>query len=128
MSDDRGTKPEFSPRNPQHMGTFAGASPGKAIAQQLAAQLLWGHLMRLLDTVLDPAERDWYAGKAVEHGWSRAMPAHHLAAKLYMRRLVLATGGKRGAPTTPRPLGLQPVAACPWNVHNGGKPLPSRIG
>src|SRR5690242_6527277 len=35
----------FSPRNLQYMRAFAGVYPDEAIAQQLAAQLPWAHLM-----------------------------------------------------------------------------------
>jgi hypothetical protein len=51
----------FSPRNLQYMRTFAGAYPDETIAQQVAAQLPWGHIMRLLDTVPGPEARAWYA-------------------------------------------------------------------
>ncbi len=76
----------FSPRNLQYMRTFAGAYPEETIAQQVAAQLPWGHIMRLLDTVPDPAARAWYARQAIEHGWSRAVLAHQIDARLYARQ------------------------------------------
>jgi predicted nuclease of restriction endonuclease-like (RecB) superfamily len=76
----------FSPRNLQYMRTFAGAYPDETIAQQVAAQLPWGHLMRFLDTVPDPTARAWYAQKAIEHGWSRAILTHQIEAKLYERQ------------------------------------------
>ena len=100
-SDLRQAFPEmrgFSPRNLQYMRTFAGTYPDEAIAQQVAAQLPWGHLMRLLDTVPDPAARTWYARAAVEYGWSRAILAHQIEAKLYERQGKAQTNFARTPP------------------------------
>jgi len=71
----------FSPRNLQYMRTFIGAYPDALIAQQVAAQLPWGHIMRLLDTVPDPDARAWYAQMAAQHGWRRAILAHQIEAQ-----------------------------------------------
>jgi len=46
------------------MRTFAGTYPDEAVAQQVAAQLPRGHLIRLLDTVPDPDARTWCAQEA----------------------------------------------------------------
>jgi predicted nuclease of restriction endonuclease-like (RecB) superfamily len=104
----------FSPRNLQYMRTFAGAYPDEAIAQQVAAQLPWGHLMRLLDTVPEPVERDWYARKAVEHGWSRAMLAHHIDARLYRRQGRADTNFSRTLPAPQSDLAGQ-ILKDPYN-------------
>jgi predicted nuclease of restriction endonuclease-like (RecB) superfamily len=61
----------FSPRNLKYMRALAQAFPDESFVQQPAAQLPWFHLCTLLDKVKTPAERDWYAQKALEHGWSR---------------------------------------------------------
>ncbi|MEZ2354467.1 YhcG family protein [Caballeronia sp. RCC_10] len=61
----------FSPRNLKYMRSLAQAWPDAQFVQQPAAQLPWFHLCTLLDKVKDSAQRDWYAGKALEHGWSR---------------------------------------------------------
>jgi len=61
----------FSPRNLKYMRSLAQAWPDAQFVQQPAAQLPWFHLCALLDKVKDSAQRDWYAGKALEHGWSR---------------------------------------------------------
>lgn len=53
------------------MRRFAEACPTKAIGQQPAAQLPWFHIVVLLTRLSDTAEREWYAAKAIEHGWSR---------------------------------------------------------
>lgn len=62
------------------------AYPDEAIAQQVAAQLPWGHLIRLLDTVPNPDARTWYARQTIQYGWSRAILAHQIEARLYERQ------------------------------------------
>ncbi|SAL32443.1 hypothetical protein AWB70_02139 [Caballeronia cordobensis] len=61
----------FSPRNLKYMRALAQAWPDEAFVQQPAAQLPWFHLCTLLDKVKNPDDRNWYADKALEHGWSR---------------------------------------------------------
>jgi len=74
----------FSPRNLVYMRTLAAAYP-QTITQQAAAQLPWGHLMMLLDTVPDQQARDWYAAQALGHGWSRNVLSHHISTERYRR-------------------------------------------
>jgi predicted nuclease of restriction endonuclease-like (RecB) superfamily len=38
----------------------------------------WGQNVLLLQKLKDPALRLWYAHKAIEHGWSRAVLTHHI--------------------------------------------------
>jgi len=61
----------FSPTNLKYMRRFAEACPTKAIGQQPADQLPWFHIVVLLTRLSDTADREWYAAKAIEHGWSR---------------------------------------------------------
>ncbi|AMP40318.1 PDDEXK nuclease domain-containing protein [Ralstonia solanacearum] len=61
----------FSPRNLKYMRALAQAWPEPGFVQQAAAQLPWFHLCTLLDKLATREEREWYAAKAVEHGWSR---------------------------------------------------------
>lgn len=61
----------FSPRNLKYMRALAQAWADAEFVQQPAAQLPWFHLCTMLDKVKDPEQRDWYADKALEHGWSR---------------------------------------------------------
>jgi len=75
----------LSPRNLKYMRAFAEAWPDPAIVQQLVAQLPWGHNIRLLEALKQPEERTWYARQAVEHGWSRAVLAHLIEARLIDR-------------------------------------------
>ncbi len=76
----------FSPRNLKYMRAFAEAWPDEQIVQQLVAQIPWGHNVRLLDYVKDPAERLWYVQQTIEHGWSRNVPVHQIESKLYERQ------------------------------------------
>ena len=61
----------FSPRNLKYMRALAQAWPDAEFVQQHAARLPWFRLYTLLDKVKGPEQRDWYAGNALEHGWSR---------------------------------------------------------
>lgn len=61
----------FSTRNLHFMRGFAGAFPEPAIVKQLASQLPWWHLVRLMQRIKEPAAREWYMREAVRQGWSR---------------------------------------------------------
>lgn len=76
----------MSVRSLNYMRAFAEAWPHEPIVQQVAAQLPWGHNMHLLDTVKEPAEREWYARQAIENGWSRNVLAHQIEGVLFARR------------------------------------------
>jgi predicted nuclease of restriction endonuclease-like (RecB) superfamily len=97
----------FSPRNLQYMRTFVSAYPEEHIAQQVAAQLPWGHLMRLLDTVPEPQARAWYAQQATDQGWSRAILAHQVAENLYDRQGRAQTNFPRTLPVPQSELAQQ---------------------
>ncbi|KVS40752.1 PDDEXK nuclease domain-containing protein [Burkholderia ubonensis] len=75
----------FSPRNLKYMRALAQAWPAPEFVQQPAAQLPWFHLCILLDKVKDPADRDWYAGKSLEHGWSRNVLAMQIDTQAHTR-------------------------------------------
>lgn len=77
----------YSPRNLLYMAQLAAAYPDVDFAQRPAAQLPWRHNMALLDKVPDPAERDWYAAAALEHGWSRDIMLLQIKSKLYQRQV-----------------------------------------
>ena len=62
------------------------------------SELPWGH-NRLLLTKLDtPAIRLWYAHKAIEHGWSRAVLTHHIETQLHKREGKVVTNFQRALP------------------------------
>jgi predicted nuclease of restriction endonuclease-like (RecB) superfamily len=76
----------FSPRNLKYMRAFAEAWPDGTFVQQAAAQLPWFHLCTLLDKLKGNAEREWYATRAVEHGWSRNVLAMQIETRLHERQ------------------------------------------
>ena len=88
----------FSPRNLKYMRAFAQAWPDEAIVQQLLAQIPWGHNVRLLDHVADPAERECYIRKTIEHGWSRSIREHQIESGLYRRQGQAVTNFSRTLP------------------------------
>ncbi len=104
----------FSPRNLRYMRAFATAYPEPDFWQQAAANLPWGHVMRLLDAVPDPQARAWYAAKAVEHGWSRAILTHQIEARLYERQGRAQTNFPRTLPPPQSDLARQ-VRKDPYN-------------
>ncbi|MEA5455468.1 PDDEXK nuclease domain-containing protein [Sinomonas sp. JGH33] len=76
----------FSPRNLAYMRSFASAWNGPGpIQQQAVAELPWGHITILLTKFKDRPTRDWYAAKAVQHGWSRPVLEHHILTRLHTR-------------------------------------------
>lgn len=89
----------LSPRNLKYMRAFAEVWPDQAIVQQLVAQLPWGHNIRLLEALKQPEERAWYARQAVEHGWSRAILAHQIEARLIDRAGNASTNFGRTLPS-----------------------------
>jgi len=76
----------FSPRNLKYMRAFAEAYPDEQFVQQVVAQIPWGHNVRILDTVKDSVEREWYAQQTIEHGWSRNVLVDQIESKLYHRQ------------------------------------------
>jgi predicted nuclease of restriction endonuclease-like (RecB) superfamily len=75
----------FSPRNLKYMRALALAWPEPEFVQQPAAQLPWFHLCTLLDKIKEPAARDWYASKSLEHGWSRSVLAMQIETRAHAR-------------------------------------------
>jgi predicted nuclease of restriction endonuclease-like (RecB) superfamily len=74
----------LSSRSLHYMRKFAAEVPIE-IVQQVAAQLPWGHVMVLLDLNEDLAIRTFYATRAVEAGWSRAVPLNQVKNGLHLR-------------------------------------------
>jgi len=106
----------FSPRNLKYMRAFADAWPDRVIVHQAGAQmnrlksaivpaplapssgpsgtivqrpvaqLPWRHHTILLDKLDTPADRLWYAAKAVENGWSGDVLALQIDSGLHARQ------------------------------------------
>jgi predicted nuclease of restriction endonuclease-like (RecB) superfamily len=76
----------LSPRNLKYMRSFAAAWPDREIVQQAVAQLPWGHNVILLDKLQSREVRLWYAAKAREQGWSRAILVLQIESRLHERQ------------------------------------------
>ena len=96
----------FSARNLKYMRALAHAWPDEAIVQQLLHKLPWGHLVRLLDKVKNPAEREWYVRACIDQGWSRNVLVMQIQSGLYRREGAAVTNFER----TPPAAGLRPRA------------------
>ncbi|NEU77234.1 DUF1016 domain-containing protein [Hassallia byssoidea VB512170] len=90
----------FSLRNLKYMRAFAQAYPDEQFVQQLVAQIPWGHNVRILDTVKDSVEREWYIKQTIQHGWSRNVLVHQIESQLYHRQGKAITNFDR---TLPKP-------------------------
>lgn len=76
----------FSRSNLFSMRAFAAAwNERSGIVQQPVGQLPWGHIVQLLEKLDDQELREWYAGKDVEHTWSRAELVHHITTRFHER-------------------------------------------
>ncbi len=76
----------LSRTNHLYMRAFAEAYPDERIVQQAVGQIPRGHNTVLLDRLKDTRERDWYARKVIEHGWSRNVLVHQIDSRLYLRQ------------------------------------------
>jgi len=69
----------WSPRNLHYMRALARAwGDAPDFVPQVVAQMPWGHVRTLLDKLDTLEDRQWYATRAVEDGWSRAVLAHQI--------------------------------------------------
>ena len=65
---------------------------------QPVAEIPWGHNVLLLEKIANPILRLWYAHKAIEHGWSRAVLTHHIETQLHKREGKAVTNFQRTLP------------------------------
>lgn len=75
----------FSRSNLMYMRAFHEAWPDEQFVQQLVGQLPWGQNLLLLTKLKTRDDREWYAAKAIEHGWSRNVMWHHISTQLHLR-------------------------------------------
>lgn len=75
----------LSPRNLLSMKLFAQAFSAGEIAKQPVSQLPWGHIVRLLQMVKDPAARAVYIQETIAHGWSRSIMQMQIERQLHLR-------------------------------------------
>ena len=77
---------------PQAVGQFEDAPPAPI------ERLSWGSNIVLLHKLKDPTARLWYARKAVEHGWSRAVLTVQIESRLHERSGKAITNFERTLP------------------------------
>lgn len=117
-ADLKGEFPEMSglsPRNLTYMRQFAGEIP-EEFAQQTAAQLPWGHIMVLLDRCQSHDERAFYAYRAIEAGWSRAMLVNQIKSALHNRAGVAPSNFSIALPPADSELAQQ-IVKDPYNFE-----------
>lgn len=88
----------WSSRNLKYMKVFAEVCPGIQFGQQAAAQLPWFHIVTLLTKVADASEREWYATRAAEQGWSRSTLEAHITSRLHLRQGAAVTNFQKHLP------------------------------
>ncbi len=76
----------LSPRNLKYMRAFAAAWPDSSIVQRVVAQIPWRSNIALLDKLDDPAIRQWYAEKTIEHVWSQPVLCFQIESQLHSRQ------------------------------------------
>ena len=81
----------FSNRNLQFMRSFAEEMPDPAIVKQLASQLPWWHLVRLIQRVKGPEARTWYMRQAIAQGWSRRVLEMQMLGNAHQRQGIALT-------------------------------------
>ena len=104
----------FSLRNLKYMRAFAESFGNEEFVQQVAAQIPWFHNCLLLDKISNQQEREWYIGKTIEHGWSRAVLALQIESGLYRRQGKALTNFANTLPVPQSDLAQQ-VLKDPYN-------------
>ena len=104
----------FSGRNLKYMQQFAAAWPDEQTVQQVVAQIPWGHNIILLQSLKDPAQREWYAQAAIQHGWSRNVLIHQIDSHLKERQGQATTNFDRALPAAQSELARQ-LLKDPYN-------------
>ncbi len=101
----------LSRANLMYMRAFAEAWPELGerdrIVQQPVGQIPWGHNIALITKLKDGAQRRWYAAKAIEHGWSRAVMVHQIEADLIAREGKALSNFSRNLPAAESELAQQ---------------------
>lgn len=75
----------LSSSNLKYMRFFAQECPELLIGQQAADQLPWFHIVTLLTQLAEPKTREWYAIRAAQEAWSRAILQSHIKSQLHLR-------------------------------------------
>ena len=76
----------FSPTNLKYMRRFAEQCPARAFGQQPADQLPWFHIVVLITRLPGDSAREWYATRAIQHGWSRSILELQIDSRAHRRQ------------------------------------------
>ncbi|MBF6594960.1 MAG: DUF1016 family protein [Thermaceae bacterium] len=104
----------LSRTNLLYMRAFAKAYPDEPFVQQLAGQIPWFHNCIILDKLKEPAQREWYIRKTIEHGWSRNILEAQIETKLHLRQGAATTNFSRTLPAAQSELAQQ-LLKDPYN-------------
>src|SRR5436305_9521217 len=80
-TDSKGEKSTSKQNLAQPVRDLLAAEPPPALAA-----LPWGHNVLLVERLKKTEHRLWYAAKAVENGWSRAILVHQIESGLHRRQ------------------------------------------
>jgi hypothetical protein len=86
------------------------------------ATLPWGHNVLLLQKIKNPILRLWYARKAMEHGWSRAILTYHIERNLHEHEGKALTNFQQTLPPPQSDLAQQ-VLKDPYALRDVRKPI-----
>lgn len=78
----------YSVRNLKYMAKFAAEFTDMQFVQQAVAQIPWGHIIVILDSVPLDEQRRWYILNTIQHGCSRSVLVHQIETKLYERQVI----------------------------------------
>jgi predicted nuclease of restriction endonuclease-like (RecB) superfamily len=78
----------FSKRNLERMRQFAQSYPVLEFAAQVVPQLPWGNIVLLMQKINSAEEREWYARKTIEEGWSRSTMEKYIERDLYQHQAI----------------------------------------
>lgn len=88
----------FSPLNLKRMRRFAEEFQDPQIVSQAVTQIPWGHIIVLMHALKSQEEREWYARKTIENGWSRNVLEIQIEQELYERQGKATTNFKNTLP------------------------------
>ena len=91
----------MSARNLRYMQKFAKEYISDEFLQEVLAKLSWNYNQILLDKIKDKNERNWYATKSLEYGWSTTVLSHQISLKLYDRQALLENKTENYSKTLP---------------------------
>lgn len=106
----------LSPGNLNYMRRFAAAWPDRDSCLRVVGKMPWGHNQTLLDKLDDAELRAWYAGQAIEFGWSRAVLEHQIMSGLHRRVGTAPSNFARLFPAGESEL-VQQITKDPYNLE-----------